>query len=87
MLNNLVPNFTNPAFEVRISVLNRYPNRHGLLCTIPRVSNSLGSPWQLHERSFLVTGPKLFNRRPKDIREFKQPWSVSKGGWMSSYQQ
>ena len=79
MLNNLVPNFINPAFNVRISESNRYPNRHGSFCVIPSVRTSLGSLWQLHENSFMVRGPKLFNRMPREIREFRGTLETFKG--------
>ena len=68
ILNNLVPNFSNPAFEVKMTSSERYEIRNGMLCTIPR---SPISQKELYERSFIVRGPKLFNKIPREIREFQ----------------
>ena len=54
---------TNPGIQIN----NDRGSRTGLTCKIPKHTKTF------REKSFMVTGPRLFNELPKDIKEFQFP--------------
>ena len=66
IISGLIINFSDP----RSRIVTRDNPRFGRICRVPTVSNRLWRIWSIHQYSLSVTGPKLFNKLPRDLREY-----------------
>jgi hypothetical protein len=68
MIRGLVPNFVNDELKMRTP----QHIRRGKECMVPAFNNrSPASIRSMHERSFAVIGPRLFNCLPRELRDFE----------------
>ena len=67
ILNNLSPNLDDSDSKINLSE----SGRRGLLCSIPPLRNVSGRLQTMREASFAVSGPRLFNCVPREVREYK----------------
>ena len=65
MIRGLVTN----EYEGREIIQTYINSRRGLYCRIPELARASSAIQTMKENSFLVTGPKLFNCMPKNIRD------------------
>ena len=74
IINGFAPNLESQYSKINTQIRNR----RGLMCVVPPLAAVPARLQTIRESSFSVTGPRLFNSVPKELREFQGSLSVFK---------